>query len=486
MISIIPLSGAMLLLYWIRYVIRKRKEQPLAVPVLFTCFFLPKLNLLKVSSISTAGIRIDDFLALGLLILALTDRRTWKNKMIRRGVGMLIVLSAVNLLSVVLSRMRGYDNQILLSVMMVIRKFEYFSFALTGIYIARRLKNPYKTFMEEFTLMSVMHLLPGILQVLGKCTYAVSGAESPDFFQGIAVSTFNGYYEYGMFLCFGCAVFMCDFLKHRSGLSLAMVPVTMVMLVLSESRSALLVGFFLILLAVFLPLRARASRPAMAIGGYGLLAAAGAGLLLLSGLVEIRSLGRFATVSLDSFLAYWKEVLIRWGNLPQYVNMVRTGYFEFDAIDDLGYLHKIADWSAATRFLKWGAALDGLRMYPLLGYGTGLTHVMDGNYFKLLGETGLLGTGLWLGFYGYFMHAVYKLRRQTRIGKALFLMMAGILINSLFLDMFEASKPMELLWMVVGGAIAGNVGDGSVVPHSCNEQNRNQRRPHCGLRPCSR
>ena len=59
MISIIPLSGAMLLLYWIRYIIRKRKEQPLAVPILFTCFFLPKINLLKVSAISTAGIRVD-------------------------------------------------------------------------------------------------------------------------------------------------------------------------------------------------------------------------------------------------------------------------------------------------------------------------------------------------------------------------------------------------------------------------------------------
>ena len=362
MISIILLSGAMLLLYWIRYIIWKRKEQPLAVPILFTCFFLPKINLLKVSAISTAGIRVDDFLALALLILTATDSRTWKNKHIRRGILFLIALSAVSLLSVVLSRIRGYDNQILLSILIVIRRFEYFSFALTGIYIVYRLKNPYKTFLGEFTLMSVMHILPGILQVLGKCTYAVSGSESADFFQGLAISTFNGYYEYGMFLCFGCAVFMCDFLKHRNRISFAMIPVTLVMLVVSKSRSGLVVGLFLILLAVFFPLRKRMTRPALAIAGYGILAVLGGGLLLLSGFVEIRSMGRFATVSLDSFLAYWKEVLIKWGNFPQYVKMVQTSYFEFDAIDDLGYLHKIADWSAATRFLKWGAALDGLRM----------------------------------------------------------------------------------------------------------------------------
>ena len=454
MISIIPLSGAMLLLYWIRYVIRKRKEQPLAVPILFTCFFLPKINLLKVSSISTAGIRVDDFLALALLILAVTDVRTWKNKHIRRGILFLIALSAVSLLSVLLSRIRGYDNQILLSILIVIRRFEYFSFALTGIYIVHRLKNPYKTFLGEFTLMSAMHVLPGILQVLGKCTYAVSGTESADFFQGLAISTFNGYYEYGMFLCFGCAVFMCDFLKHRNKISFVMIPVTLAMLVVSKSRSGLVVGLFLILLAVFFPIRKRMTCPALAIGGYGILGVAGIGVLLASGLFEFSAVGRFGTMSLDALRAYWKDLLVNWGNFPQYLRMIREGYFEFDAIDDLGYLYKIADWSAATRFLKWGAALDGFRMYPVLGYGSGLTHVMDGNYIKLLGETGLLGTGLWLGFYGYFMHTVYQVRKQTKLGKALFLMMIGVLISSLFLDMFEASKPMELLWLIVGGVIA--------------------------------
>jgi hypothetical protein len=52
------------------------------------------------------------------------------------------------------------------------------------------------------------------------------------------------------------------------------------------------------------------------------------------------------------------------------------------------------------------------------------------------------------------MRAVSKLRRHTKIGRALLLIMVSILLNSLLIDMFEASKPMELLWLMVGGALA--------------------------------
>ena len=121
--------------------------------------------------------------------------------------------------------------------------------------------------------------------------------------------------------------------------------------------------------------------------------------------------------------------------------------------------------------LKWGAALDGFRLHPLLGYGTGVTHVMDGNYFRLLGETGLIGTLLWLGLYIGFMRAVWKARRRTPLGKALLLMMLSILLNSLMIDMFDASKPMEMMWLLVGAAIAipARTGAGRRIPEVLKE-----------------
>ena len=453
-VPILQVSAVILAVYWGWYILGRRKEVPLTIPILFTCLFLPKLNLIKVSGMSTAGIRIDDFLALGLLITAVVkDSETWKNRYIKRGIQILIILSVVNLLSVAAGRLQGYDNQLLLSVLMVIRKFEYFAFALIGVYAVRKLKDPYRAFMNEFTLMSILHILLSALQLLGKTTYMVSGEDALSFFRGIAVSTFNGYYEYGQFLCFGCAVFLCDYLKNRNRVSLALVPVTLVMLVLSKSRSSLIVGLLLIVLIVYFPIRGKVSRRRLIIGGLGMLGVLAAGILFAAGIVKWNTIGRFGTVKLDEFAGNL-GIFIQKGNFPQYVSMLREGIPEMDAIGELRYLDNVTDWSAAVRFLKWFAATDGFRLNPVLGYGTGVTHVMDGNYIKLLAETGIAGTALWLGFYGYFMRAVSKNRRKTKLGKALLFIMVSILLNSLLIDMFEASKPMEMLWLMVGGLLA--------------------------------
>lgn len=472
-VPILQVCGVVLLVYWGWYIIRRRKDIPLTIPLLFTCLFLPKLNLLKVSGISTAGIRIDDFLALGLLIIAVVkDSGTWKNRYIKRGIQLLIILSAVNLLSVAAGRLQGYDNQLLLSILMVIRKFEYFAFALIGFYAVRKLKDPYRVFMNEFTLMSILHVLLSVLQLFGKTTYMVSGEDALDFFRGIAVSTFNGYYEYGQFLCFGCAVFLCDYLKNRNRVSLVMVPLTLAMLVLSKSRSSLVVGLLLIVLIVYFPIRGKVSGRRLLIGGLGILGILGAGILFASGFLKWSAIGRFGTVKPDE-LARNLGLFVQRGDFPQYVSLIREGVPEMDAIDLLRYLDKVTDWSAAVRFLKWFAATDGFRLNPVLGYGTGVTHVMDGNYIKLLAETGIAGTALWLGFYGYFMKAVGKLRRRTKLGKALLFIMVSILLNSLLIDMFEASKPMEMLWLMVGGVLAYGAAAG---PAHCDEPAPEQER----------
>lgn len=462
LISIVTLSLVMLGVYWLRWIIWKRKEIPLVVPILFTCFFLPKINLIQVSALSTAGIRIDDFLALVLLLVAIMDPATYRNRVIKWGLRMLVLLSVVNLLSVVVGRLKGYDNQILLSILMVIRKFEYCSFALVGIYTARKLKNPYKVFYSEFTWMSVMHVIPAILQVMTKVSYAVNGTDLGDYLHGTAASTFNGYYEYGQYLCFACAVYICDLLsekekariwKTKIPVSLVMLPLTLVMLVLTISRTSLVIGCLLVLIAIYFPIRKTISRPRLIAGGYGGIVILAAVTVLLTGVISVNILSRFGEAFTGDFFGK-ARILLSKGDFRRYVTMIRTGLFEYNMIDQWGYLDYISDWSMATRFLKWGAALDGFRYNPLLGYGTGITHVMDGNYVRLLGETGLLGTSIWLIFYFGMMRFVWKLRNNSRLGKMVLLMMLSILLNAIMIDMFDASKPMEMLWLLVGGVLA--------------------------------
>ncbi len=81
MISILIPGGILLAVYWARYFLAEhRKGIPLTVPLVFTCLFIPKLNLLEVNHLySTAGIRTDDLLTLVLLVIALRDSYTYRN-----------------------------------------------------------------------------------------------------------------------------------------------------------------------------------------------------------------------------------------------------------------------------------------------------------------------------------------------------------------------------------------------------------------------
>ena len=343
LISIVDLSLVLLGIYWLRWIIWKRKEIPLVVPILFTCFFLPKINLIQVSALSTAGIRADDILALVLLLVAIMDPATYRNRAVKWGTLVLILLSCVNLLSVFFGRMQGYGNQVLLSILMVIRKFEYCSFALVGIYAARKVKNPYKVFYSEFTWMNLMHILPAVLQVFTIVSYAVNGTDLGDYLHGTAVSTFNGYYEYGQFLCFSCAIYICDLLsekekariwKTRIPVSLVMLPVALVMLYLSKSRSSLVIGILLILIAIYFPIRKTISRTRVIVGGYGGIALIAGATILLTGVLGWSIAGRFTEGNMGG-LRTWRELLAR-GNLSRYVWMLRTEYFEFVAISKLG------------------------------------------------------------------------------------------------------------------------------------------------------
>ena len=446
MISILIPSGVFLGLYWARYlwnVFRRGQRIPLALPLLFTCLFIPKINLIQVNpDLSMAGIRTDDFLALLLLIIALFDPKTWKNKKILIGVGLLAAMTAAGVVSMLSGRANGFDNEIKFSIFSILRKGEYFAFALIGIYLARKSEAPEKTALTEFTWMFGMHLVIGTLQALGVCNYAALGfADNPRWFQNMAVSTFNGHYEYGHFLCYAIVIYLCVFLRTRKAAWLGLCAAAFGMIVLTKSRSSLMIGLILIaLIPVFSVRSFRQKWVRMTIYG-GLVLAAAAGILLAAGAVNV---GNFGKVNLAEYAeTLGKNVEI--ADLHRYADNIKACIPIWDYIPIV-----IDDASASERFFKWGNALSGFLQYPLFGYGNGVTEVMDGNYVKLLGENGLVGTLLWLGMYGYYLKIVWDAKKRTRMARSVVYMMVSVLIASLFIDMFEASRPMETLWLAVG------------------------------------
>lgn len=444
MVSILIPSGVLLALYWGRYFGWQRKKGvPLTVPLAFTCLFIPKINLFGIGDVhNPAGFRADDFLALLLLIIAIRDAHTWKDRRIRWGIGFLIALTAAGLVSMLLGRANGFENHVLFSILSIIRKYEYFAFALIGVYAARKTPQAEKIVMKELIWMSAFHAVIGLLQVAKACNYAISGAVGDVWWlQGSAVSTFNGYYEYGQFLCYGVVIFLCAFLRTKKIGYLGGVLGSCGMIWLSHSRSSLMVGLALIVLVLLFSIRKTTPLPVKIGAGVGVLLLAAAGILVLSGAVDS---GRLGSINMkeygDVFRTYMEQ-----GDIRIYAQRVR------ERVRDESVMNAwIPDHSASIRFYKWGHVMDGFRRYPLFGYGTGVTEVVDGNYVKLLGEGGLVGLLLTLGMLGYFFHALWKERKTVPAAKSVLFMIVSVLIASAFIDMFEASKPMETLWLAIG------------------------------------
>jgi O-antigen ligase len=311
------------------------------------------------------------------------------------------------------------------------------------MYIARKTPQAEKIAMGEMIWASGFYAVIALMQVFRICGYAVSGVVGgwPSYWkQGIAVSTFNGHYEYGQFLCFAIIVFFCVFLRTRKYRYLLLAIGSCGMIWLTDSRSSLMVGLLMIVLILLFSIR-KETKPALKAAAAGIiLLAVGAVVLFLTGTVKV---GRFSVVNLGEY-AEVLRVNIENGDLHRYVTTFRNNE-EFS-----GLITRISDGSATDRFYLWGSALDGFRHHPIFGYGAGVTHVTDGNYIRLLGENGIVGTVLYLSLLGYYMQIMRKERERIPSAKSVFFMILSLLFAAVFIDMFRASKPMETLWLAVG------------------------------------
>ncbi len=121
----------------------------------------------------------------------------------------------------------------------------------------------------------------------------------------------------------------------------------------------------------------------------------------------------------------------------------------------------VLDISITTRFQgQWPRAIEAFSRNVFLGSGfSTLSLAADGNYHRLLGETGLLGTISFLGILIYSFYAFFKLRDKLEgleLGffVGLFAGIAGLLLNAVLIDVFQASKVAFTLWLLLGFAMA--------------------------------
>lgn len=122
----------------------------------------------------------------------------------------------------------------------------------------------------------------------------------------------------------------------------------------------------------------------------------------------------------------------------------------------------VYDISLTTRIQgQWPRAIDALKRNFLFGSGfSALGAATDGNYFRMLGESGIAGTVSFLIIFVLFFLMVrrYVAREKNQMFRSFAIGVcagiSGLFINAIFIDIFEASKIAYVLWMTIGAVTA--------------------------------
>lgn len=123
----------------------------------------------------------------------------------------------------------------------------------------------------------------------------------------------------------------------------------------------------------------------------------------------------------------------------------------------------VYDISFTTRFqAEWPNAWNAFLRNPALGSGySSITLATDNDYFRALGETGFLGLISFLFIFLIFGITLKELSSSIldKLIKAFAFGLSGgvigLMLNASLIDVFEASKVAENLWMLLGIGVGG-------------------------------
>lgn len=118
----------------------------------------------------------------------------------------------------------------------------------------------------------------------------------------------------------------------------------------------------------------------------------------------------------------------------------------------------LCDISCSTRLEKeWPRAILAFRKSPLLGTGpSSLTEATDNDILRWLGELGLIGTTLFVFILVSIMQITKSLAKKANANNHRFIFygfifgIIALLINALYVDVFEASKVAYNFWLLAG------------------------------------
>lgn len=422
----------------------------------------PKFPFIKISG-TYVSIRLEDLIlaAAGItaaIFIAKNFRLMLKDRL-NYAVLLFIGVGAVSLLSAIFLT-QTVDPKI--GILHLVRRIEYIVPFYLGMAAIMTNRNNLPFFLKVLLIVVLFVSVYGFGQKY--YDWPVIITQNEEYSTGIALrylpgghlnSTFAGHYDLGSFLVMVLPIFLSlIFLVKKSKLIYFLLPVLMGgywLLANTASRISLVA---LIMASAFSLVLIRKKR-FIPIVFICIMFFAGTSANLLSRYERIIEVTTKKILPSNLLNFYYSPVMAAsdTGSLPGRVvekaSPTPTPVFE--------------DRSSNIRLnVEWPRAIRALTKNPFLGTGySSITLATDNDYLRVLGETGLLGALSFILLFGsVFLEVIRKSPLATAYdGWELALiagfagMGPGIMLNAVFIDIFEASKFAIMFWLLAGFAV---------------------------------
>lgn len=419
-------------------------ENKLSIGILFVSIpllFLPKINLLNISSTESAGLRVDDIILffIGTLFMfshVLSHQKLYKVE------GWILLITFFSCISFLSNRLLVAFDLLYLNakIFYALRLMEYFIFFYIGALTSQYFDG--SKIIRAFFLWNFFIMTLQKLQLLGAVTVeGYSGHVSARVF---GVASFPS--EMGLILnllfCYMVwdtsasskfiQLFRSEFVRNilRSFYLYWMFILFGIFIIFTGNRIsivALFVCFFCRLMQTF-KLRSVGSLMLIMIFIPALFIGIGFLIRYAEGIYE-RSAGLFSVKNFELFYSVWDHIDIKTDPMS---NLEEGVYAE-------GY-----DMSWWMRIHKWLFAAKSYLSNPecyLQGLGPGFAQsALDGGLLRILIEYGLIGVFLFWKFFS----CLYRINSQTKW------MIIAFLMNMIFFDAYLAYKTMSFLLFACG------------------------------------
>lgn len=412
--------------------------------VMICIAILPKINIIKIPG-NSAGIRIEDFLMVILCIYYLDNifikkKITIDNKIMRKVIKLFLYYICITFIGSVFGVLNHYVK-LHLALLYFLRKIEYFIMIFVGYDIIENNIYDESKIEKFFCLTVIFHFITSLLQIGGLIGSFNKGQMIEQLTQGRVSSTFNGAYEFSAYLLLILPYFLYNLFRNKKSIIKNVIYIIIIIICIyySESRTSLIVLLIIVILMFFKFERNLKLK-----------------LLIINIMCLILTLASFYNISINieknRFVSINVKEMIKTTKDAWYTknfeNYILTGnWFGNNNL----ILSQESDASYSVRVYHWMQLIDGVIKNPILGVGTSISGgSADGNYIRILAESGILGFTIWIYMNYYILKNTKKQMLKNKSVAIVRYALISMLLGAIFIDVFEASKVMMTMWFFIG------------------------------------